>query len=184
MAMEAVMQSEHFVGILMRTCWTHELVVSWRQLWGVCKLWCDVWEENDQAWVTYFLNRQNFRIHWGLERERRQDAVIVRLRRKKLKVEQENEVLEDMNETLRQQVWDLKREVRDVERLRRQVDKLHEKLEERKVKLNDTEVYLQDANKTVFELLAKNRKRDIEGSRVVGEPRLKAGRPALGGAAE
>ena len=172
--MSAVLQSEHLVGLLMRTCWAHEQVVSWTHLWGVCKLWCDVWLENDQAWVTYFLRHQNFKIHCGLERERYRNAVIVRLRKEMLRLDRVNGELGQENETLRQDVWELRQKVRDVERLRGQ-------LAETKVKLSETKVYLQDANKTVFELQAKDRLRSIEDSRVVRERWLKPGRPALVG---
>ena len=181
--MTVVLQSEYLVGLLMRTCWAHEQVVSWTQLWGVCKLWCDVWLENDQAWVTYFLNRQNSRISWGLQREHQQDALIVRLRHNMLVVKKLNdelcETVEKANNTLGQSVWALKEKVRDVDRLRRQVEKLEEKNDKQKVKLDEAKVSLEDANKTVWELRAKIRKRDIEDSRVVGERLLKPGRPAL-----
>ena len=183
MAIAEVMESDHLVGVLMRTCWAHEEVVSWTQLWGVCKQWCDVWLENDQAWVTYFLNRQNCRISWGLQREQKQAAEIARLRQNMFRVNKMNdelcETVEKASHTSRQAVWELNQQVGDVERLRGQVEKLQEKNDKQKVKLDETNVYLQDANKTVFELQAKIRRRDIEDSRVVGERLLKPGRPAL-----
>ena len=156
MAIAEVMESDHLVGVLMRTCWAHEEVVSWTQLWGVCKQWCDVWLENDQAWVTYFLNRQNSRISWGLQREQEKDAEIARLR---------------------VQLFTLA----IVDHLRLEVATLKRKNDKQKVQLDETKVYLQDANKTVFELQAKDRLRAIEDSRVVRERWLKPGRPALVG---
>ena len=181
--MTVVLQSEYLVGLLMRTCWAHEQVVSWTHLWGVCKLWCDVWLENDQAWVTYFLNRQNSRISWGLQREHQQDALIVRLRHNLFQLNVLNDKLlltvQKATDTSREAVWAVKEKVGDVDRLRRQVEKLEEKNDKQKVKLDEAKVSLEDANKTVWELRAKIRKRDIEDSRVVGERLLKSGRPAL-----
>jgi hypothetical protein len=139
MAMAAVLGDEHLVGVVMKTCWAHREMQSWKQLWGVCSLWCDVWCENDQAWTTYFLNYQNTKMHWALVREKRHEAEMARLRVKLRELDEMNADLQEANAALRGQVW---------------------------------------------ELQARNRRREIEDSRVVRQRVLKAGRPArvVGGA--
>ena len=51
MTMTAVVQSDHLVGVLMKSCWV-DARPSWKQLWGVCPLWCYVWLTNDQTWIV------------------------------------------------------------------------------------------------------------------------------------
>ena len=131
MAMAAVLSDEHLVGLVMRKCWAHRDTQSWKQLWGVCALWCDVWLSNDQAWVQYFLNYQNVRMHWALVKEGRHQAEMAKLKRTLRELDEMNADLQDANKVLRGQVW---------------------------------------------ELQARNHRREIEDSRVVRERRVKPGR--------